>query len=337
MSEKPKLSRAEIVRQRRTEQNTQRLRQADERAHKPRPRVTTRETPYVALHDQSEKGPRRFHMVMAMPRVGLEVPSRMAPPRVGWRALSFTLMLVFGFAIYFALTSTFFRVSNALVTGNVRLSREEINSVLGAAGQPIFLMRPNDLTMRLRLNFPELASAEVKVYFPNQVWVGVAERTPIILWQEGEGYTWLDASGIAFRPRGPLPPLISVLALSAPPGGLPILDDPLSPPPYLAKDLVDAVQALAPSVPAGTMMIYDAHNGLGWKDDRGWQASFGSAPNDIALKLRIYQTLVDSLTARGIYPEFISVAYADAPFYRMAEGTGECSADTVQCFDTSEP
>jgi hypothetical protein len=54
-------------------------------------------------------------------------------------------------------------------------------------------------------------------------------------------------------------------------------------------------------------------------DSRGWQAYFGADPKDVALKLRIYQSLVDSLAARGIYPAFISVVHADAPYYRMEQ------------------
>jgi hypothetical protein len=95
------------------------------------------------------------------------------------------------------------------------------------------------------------------------------------------------------------------------------MDDPLSPPPYMSIDLVSAIQTLAPSVPVETPIIYDAYNGLGWTDLRGWRAFFGSNAKDMALKVRVYQALVDSVTGRGLYPVFISVARVDAPYYRM--------------------
>jgi hypothetical protein len=44
---------------------------------------------------------------------------------------------------------------------------------------------------------------------------------------------------------------------------------------------------------------------------------FGSKAKDMALKMRVYQALVDSVTARGLYPVFINVARVDAPYYRM--------------------
>jgi hypothetical protein len=93
--------------------------------------------------------------------------------------------------------------------------------------------------------------------------------------------------------------------------------DPLSPPPYMSVDLVSAIQTLAPSTPIGIPIIYDAYNGLGWTDSRGWRVFFGSNAKDMVLKVRVYQGLVDSVTARGLYPVVINVARVDAPYYRM--------------------
>jgi hypothetical protein len=82
---------------------------------------------------------------------------------------------------------------------------------------------------------------------------------------------------------------------------------------------VDAILVLAPSVPADSTMIFDPGYGLGWRDSRGWKAFFGTSLQDMPLKVRVYQSLVDSLLASGKTPAFISVAYPDAPFYRMTE------------------
>jgi hypothetical protein len=181
------------------------------------------------------------------------------------------------------------------------------------------------------LNFPELASADARVYFPNKIWVRIEERTPLILWQEGDGYTWIDRAGVAFRPRGEAPGLITVHASSSPPAGPAWPDDALSPPAFVASELVEMISAIAPAAPPGTPITYDARNGLGWRDARGWQVSFGISTRDISLKLRVYQTLADSLSTRGVSPEFVSVAYADAPFYRMAEGSDDCPAFAETC------
>ena len=81
---------------------------------------------------------------------------------------------------------------------------------------------------------------------------------------------------------------------------------------------MNAILVLSPNVPAGSTMIFDPTYGLGWNDSRGWQAFFGTSARDMALKIRVYQSLVDSLASRGRIPVFISVVYPDAPFYRMA-------------------
>jgi hypothetical protein len=172
---------------------------------------------------------------------------------------------------------------------------------------------------RLRTNYPELLSVQVKVYLPNHVYITVAERQPVIAWQQDEGYTWIDATGVAFRPRGLVVGLVPVIGSAVPPIGSPPLDDPLAPPPYMQKELVDAILALAPTVPADSIMVFDRSFGLGWIDSRGWKSFFGTSAQDMPLKVRVYQSLVDSLVKRGIVPSFINVMYPDAPFYRAVE------------------
>jgi hypothetical protein len=124
---------------------------------------------------------------------------------------------------------------------------------------------------------------------------------------------------VAFRPRGLVAGLVLVKGLAVPPAGPPPLDDPFSPPPYMQKELVDAILALAPTVPADSTMVFDGSYGLGWTDSRGWKSYFGTTAQDMPLKVRVYQSLVDSLVSQSKSPSFISVMYPDAPFYRMAD------------------
>ena len=67
------------------------------------------------------------------------------------------------------------------------------------------------------MNYPELASAQVNVYLPNQVQVTVTERQPVIMWQKDGGITWIDSTGVAFRPRGLVTGLVMVNGLGMPP------------------------------------------------------------------------------------------------------------------------
>lgn len=321
MSDKRELTRAEQVRARRAQRLAHEVTQNKHRAVKPITPVTSRVgTSYVPTKHKHTDTNRRFNIALGLALVTLHRPAiSMSRPRASWRIASFLLTCVFGTAIYLMWTLPYFHVPASTVLGNDRLSRAEIEAVLGVTGQSIFLVQPEDVAMRLRLNYAELASAEVNVYLPNYVYVTVSERQPVILWQQGDGFTWIDSAGVAFRPRGQVKGLVSVIGLATPPAGVPSLDDRLSPPAYIQKELVDAIIILAPNVPADSILTYDPNDGLGWKDSRGWNIFFGTSAQDMPLKLRVYQFLVDSLAARRKVPAYINVAYPDAPYYRMPE------------------
>ncbi len=256
-----------------------------------------------------------------MPGIEVRMPDvRITSVAIKSRLLSGFLSLLLGIALYLAATLPEFHAAAPQVSGNQRISAEEINSVLSSTGQSIFLLTGSDLETRLRLNYPDLESAHVTVGLPNVVTVSVVERKPVLLWQQGNGYTWIDANGVAFRPRGATENVIPVAALASPPAaGTATQIDPLSPVPFISPDLVKAIQTLAPQVPSGAVIEYEPKYGLGWADNRGWKVFFGNSTKDMALKLQVYQSLVDSLTQKGIFPAFISVQYANAPYYRMSQ------------------
>ena len=325
MSERQRLTRAELARQRRVQRAMKELEQTSKRALKPVQTVTSR-APQIVIEPKTRRVTpntnRRFNIALGLPEVHLRRPQFQFPRlklRPGWRLTSLIIVAVFGLAIYFALTLPYFHVPNITLLGGNRVSREEIEAAIGVNGQSIFTVQPDEMETRLRMNYPELASVQVNAYLPNHVYITVVEREPVILWQQGGGFTWIDSSGVAFRPRGSAATLVPVSGLSTPPAGSPTTDDPLSPMPFMSKELVDAILVLAPNVPADTTMFFDASNGLGWQDSRGWKAYFGTSANDMPLKVRVYLSLVDSLVSRGKYPAFISVVYPDAPFYRMAD------------------
>ncbi len=336
MSNKRELSRAELVRARRAQRDIKEMQQTVQRAVKPTLPVSSRVgTSYVqAKHKRVVEPKRRFDFSLGLPNITLHKPAiHFSRPSLNWRTTSVVLALVFGVLLYLVWTLPYFHIPAATVLGNNRLTRDEINAVLGVQGQSIFLVQPKEVETRLRLNYPELASAQVDVYLPNHVYVTVTERQPVILLQQGEGFTWIDAAGVAFRPRGDGGVLISVIALSTPPAGIADSNDPFSPPAYMQKELVDAILALAPAVPAGSTLTFDSAEGLGWTDTRGWKANFGTSAKDMPLKIRVYQSLVDSLTSKNKIPEYINVAFADAPYYRMAqtaEPSLEVSAESEQ-------
>lgn len=321
MSPRRPLTRAEVVRNRRRQWMQKRQAQATEVMRRPPP-ITTRSETGLGMSRKGARpsAQRRYQAAINMPGVQVRMPA-ITLPRVSaaWRLVSVFMVLLLGTLIYLAWTMPEFRVVQPQVSGNQMLSTAEIDAVLNLTGRPIFSLIPSELETRLRLNYPELTSAQVAIDFPNTVLVRVSERKPVIEWQLNGGFTWIDDQGVAFRPRGSADRLISVVASAAPPSGHASAIDPLSPIPYISADMVKAIEILAPQVPAGSPISYDPHYGLGWTDSRGWRVFFGNQAKDMNQKLEIYQALVASLTQRGIYPALISVQYPDAPFYRMSQ------------------
>lgn len=322
MSSSRNQSRADLVRTRRRQQAQKRPKQITTIATRSLPPVVSRTDMTIPVQERTTtpNTKRRFQAAFSMAGFELRMPAISLPSvEVKSRLLSMFLCILLGAGLYLIMTLPEFRVSQAQIIGNQRLSTDEINAVLSTSGQPIFTLMPSDLETRLRLNYPELKSAHITLGLPNSVMVNIVEREPVILWQQDGGITWIDQNGVAFRPRGTAANLIPVAALAAPLAGSPAVNDPLSPLPYLSADMVKAIETLAPSVPAGTSIVYDPKDGLGWTDARGWRVTFGYDAKEMAVKLKVYQSLVDSLTQQGITPVFISVEFANAPYYRMSQ------------------
>ncbi len=324
MSERTQPTRADAVRRRRARDDARKMERAAREATRPMPPVTSRARQEVVKSKRrSTRGVNarhRFQIALLPVAPGTRMRGISIPrPRLGWRLLSFVLAAVLGTALYFAFNHPKWRVVEAQVTGNQILTPADVNSTLNVAGQPIFLLIPADLETRLRLAYPELVSVKVTVTMPNLVSVQVAERQPLIRWEQGNGYAWIAEDGVAFRPRGEMLGLIPVVALSAPPAEGNVSPDPLTPAPFITTDMVQALKGLVGHVPPGTPILYDAVFGFGWSDPRGWRVYFGTSASDAELKMRVYESMVSSLTQRGIRPALINVTYPTAPYYRMSE------------------
>jgi len=319
MNDKRIQSRAEVVRLRRAQETTKRMQRIVKETTRPVP-VVTRAKSNTPKKNPVQNARRRFHIAIphfptARPNFsGFSIPR----PRFGWRFVSLMLAAILGTAIYYAFNLPQLRVTEVQVAGNQIVTSVDVNSVLNIAGQPIFLINASDVETRLRLNYPELASVRVNVSLPNLVTVNVTERKPVIRWEQFGAYTWVAEDGVAFRPRGELTGLISVVAESAPPVGGAVAD-PLTPSQFISVEMVQMIEQLAGHIPPGQSILFDARMGFGWNDPRGWRVYFGATASDIDLKMRVYETMVNSLTQRGIRPALINVTYPSAPYYRMTQ------------------
>jgi cell division protein FtsQ len=238
--------------------------------------------------------------------------------RLGWRLASAALVAALGFLIYTVWNAPTYRVLAAEVQGLERLTADEINAGADVSTRPIFLIEPEKIRQQLQSAFPELASVSVKVVLPARVLVTVEERLPVLVWERDEETVWVDVEGVAFPPRGePAPPVV-VEAHDDPPG-LPAEDpdaENTDPAYFLPPDLVDAILAMGEQVPEDTALVYNRDHGLGW-EEHGWEVYFGDQVEDMEIKLRIYKAIVKQLKKDHVKPEFISVEYVHAPYYRL--------------------
>lgn len=237
-------------------------------------------------------------------------------PQLGPRWISAGLTLLLGFMLFTMWTSRPFTVSTAQVNGNQRLGTADINAMLGLIGQPIFKAIPSQIESNLHTAFSDLESVKVRVLFPNRIAVDLVERKPVLAWYQNGGVTWIDDKGMAFTPRGEVPGLIQVAANGTP---LQVPPDPALPlyeQEFIAPEMVQALLALAPDVPAGMPMIFDPRYGMGWQDPRGWTTYFGQNAKDVQMKKMVYNAILDSLTLQGVQPSLVSVEYLNAPFYK---------------------
>jgi cell division septal protein FtsQ len=327
MSEKKDTTRSDLVRLRREQDSSKRVARAKKVVTRSAPPVTKRarqenvpSTRRSARSGTTRSARRRFQIALLPVAPDAEIRGiSISRPHLGRRLFSFFVVALLGTALYFAFNAPQLQVAQAQVIGNHMLTSAEINTSLNITGKPAFLLIPSELEKQLRLSYPELLSAKVDVTLPNIVFVQVTERQPVIRWQQGDGYTWVSEDGIAFRPHGDDSALISVVALSAPPTEVNVSTDPLTPSPFISAEMVQSLKGLAGHVPQGVPILYDTASGFGWNDPRGWRVYLGTSARDVELKMRVYESLVDSLTQRGIRPALINVTYPAAPYYRMSE------------------
>lgn len=237
-------------------------------------------------------------------------------PQFGPRWVSGAMTLILGFILFAMWTASPFTVNSAIVRGNLRLSADQINSMLGTYGQPIFKAVPARIIDNLHAAFSDLQEIHVRVQLPNRIIVDVVERAPVLAWYQDGVVTWIDASGVAFMPRGDVPGIVVVGANGSPAQVAPDPALPFYEQKFIDPGMVQALTVLARDVPTGMTMIFDPVYGMGWQDPRGWTVYFGQDSQDIPMKNVVYNAIVDTLTQQGVQPSLISVEYLNAPFYK---------------------
>jgi len=258
---------------------------------------------------------RRYNVALNVPGAELHLPA-LPVFRLSWRTVSGLLTaLMLGLVIYLW-TSPNYRIYMVEVTGLQRLTTNDINTVAGLSGQPIFAVDPQQVRKDLQQAFPDMKNISVKVSLPARVQIKAQERQPVISWIQDGREQWIDMEGNAFPPRGDAGKLIRVEAMSNPPVIMKASPMDLS---FLKPEMVGVIIRMAMKAPKNTPLLFDSTHGLGWKDAFNCQVYFGMDILDMDQKLLVYQALAARLQKDGIQPDLISVEYLRAPYYRVEQ------------------
>ena len=326
MTAKKKPTRAELLRERRDRRprksESKSTRRSQKAASATLPPVLVRGGVAASINQSRGKkknNRRRYDITLNGQGAEMRLPS-LPTIGVGWRLLSAILIGALGFMIHTLWYSPYFNVEKIDVTGLVRLTNAEINSVADVIGKSIIFVNPATLEEDLKAAFPELVNISVETEVPNKVVVNLVERRPVLAWQQDGQTFWIDENGLAYLPHGEGGPSITVqgsdlLSVAAPISDtLDIEEDNIQ---SLPVELVNAILILSPEAPENTPIVHDSEHGLGWLDPGGWQVYFGSSDEDMDLKLKVYTKTYKRLKKAGIRPALISVEHVHAPYYRL--------------------
>lgn len=215
------------------------------------------------------------------------------------------------------------------VQGLQRLEVREVHLVLGIQGDSIFSLDPDVLAYDLGLAFPEFSEVQVHVSLPNSVVVQVHERVPALGWSNSQGLVLVDAEGISFPARGvvngegqPFPVVRAPDLVMKPADESEEDGEALVMNPYVNRRLLEPVQVaalirMAEEAPPNSQIIFNPRHGMGWRDPAGWVVFFGHDGADMDAKVQMYRAIVADLQSRNLTPEYISVEFLHAPYYRM--------------------
>jgi cell division septal protein FtsQ len=299
-SRKP--TRADEVRQRRSQESKMRRTATKQSATVMRPLVSRPRVTGAPGRTRPKAGS-RFELSLARANPLVLLPTL---PRVrgSWRMVSVSMVLLFAAMLGRLLVDQRMYVRELNLGGAALVPAEEIYKQSGLARQHIFWVNPAEVQQRLK-GVSGIASAEVSVQWPNVVTVLVTEKVPVIKLVEGDKEWWVNTAGERFAVRGDVPGLLPIEVDDVQSlGGNAV--------PFVAIQGALQLRELRPNIEG---LHYDSQHGLSYQDGRNWRGYFGVG-TDMAQKLAIYESLVDNLLARGIHPTLLSVEDARAPYYR---------------------
>jgi hypothetical protein len=249
---------------------------------------------------------------------GTEVEHGVRPAGMSWRLVSALIVVALIVVLTLFFTFDAFYVHSISVGGLHYLTVEEVFAlsgivVPGEGNQHLFWLDPEEIRQNI-LRSPSVA--DVRVYIdwpPNMVQIIIEEREPALVWEQGGVAVWLDLQGRVMRQREDRPDLLRISVNN-------LVDESLlEANASVDQDVVTGALQLQELLPDTHMLRYDATKGLGFQDNRGWDAWFGVGTG-MPERLLIYNAIVNDLVGRGIQPGEVNVSNPDYPFYSVLWG-----------------
>ena len=232
---------------------------------------------------------------------------------LGARMFSGLIVISLITVLFLFFSADAFYVQGADVIGLRYMTIEEIFDLAEVRGLHIFWVDPEQVRESL-LRSPTIADATIEVGWPpDMVRIIVQERQPALVWEQAGASAWVDLQGRVMRQREDRPDLIRIVVDNS------ALDNPVGPESRIDPGVVNGALQLQSLFPNMTVLRYNPEKGLGYQEQRGWMAWFGSGI-DMPDKILVYDALVNNLLRRGIQPLEVNVGNPDAPYYATIPG-----------------
>jgi cell division septal protein FtsQ len=305
-------------------------------------------TPSVEVKRQGKKqlkNRRRYDVAIGSTGAEIRFPS-VAIPKVGWRVVSFLMLVVLAVAFYWLWTAPQFKVTadRVVVNGIKRVDKETLLEKAGILNRSVFLVDPGKLSDHLPGDMAALESIQISIGMNGKVVIDAVERVPVIAWDQESisQVSWVDVNGKIFPAIGTSQGLVNIKANAAPPSpasqvaveqadlkadvnnqanpteGEVATAEQQAAAQLLESELVNRILDLAKDLPEGSQLIYDGEHGFGWQDPEfGWMVYFGKELDQTDLRTSIYAAIMNMFMNKERKPILISVEYLYAPYYRM--------------------
>ncbi len=222
------------------------------------------------------------------------------------------VLILSAWLLYYSLTSPYFAVRDAMVTGTSLLDGQQVREASSSLGQNVLLIQTAEVQRSVR-EFTAVRGVRGVTALPGRLEIEVVERTPLAQWQTKEGTFLVDREGVVLDTGAPSNSLFVVRDLEGPSLKLGGRANPV---------VLAAAESLARLLPeqAGfrpSQFDYSEKRGLSVEVEGGPAILFGDA-SDLDEKLAALSAIRAHLEATKARAETIDLRFKGRPVYVLA-------------------